>query len=433
MYQRALSLIESASTTNAQPGHSRGEVWAALGFCALMLDDLNKSYAAYQQALLSIGTVLDPMIWYGIGMLYDRYGSDEHALEAFGLAVKLLDRSKVIVRNGGKLVRDIHYRLGGLFRNRRRFDLARQCFAFAAQDPPSGLTAEDVALQEALVEAARGGLSEARDRVERLAGNVEGKRAAGKFRMHLAWLSALAGDLDGPVSTLAAVVEEDPGEGLAWYYLGRVHVMREEAVRAYEAFQQAVYRDGRNAAFWNSIGILYFATQQYRDALDAFSRAIQHGPFVADIWWNLGVLYETCNGQLVDAADAYQRASELADTEAPLHRIRARLALVRAALSQQAGPPSLDGLRVLEIDPLPFLARPVILNGGALPPQRPTTALPPGPKLPAAATAAPGSHAPRLPLATPATSQHPGHAGRVMRPLGSGQQQPGPLPSHRPQ
>jgi len=36
----------------------------------------------------------------------------------------------------------------------------------------------------------------------------------------------------------------------------------------YEAYQQAVYRDGRNLTFWCSIGVLYFQINQYHDALD---------------------------------------------------------------------------------------------------------------------------------------------------------------------
>ena len=68
-----------------------------------MQDDLQKAYAAYQQALYFLPspkvrsspsrgplrvTLLtaplshdqeDPKLWYGIGILYDRYGSLDHA------------------------------------------------------------------------------------------------------------------------------------------------------------------------------------------------------------------------------------------------------------------------------------------------------------------------------------------------------------------
>jgi len=81
--------------------------------------------------------------------------------------------------------------------------------------------------------------------------------------------------------------------------------------KAYEAYQQAVYRDGRNPTFWCSIGVLYFQINQFRDALDAYSRAIRINPYISEVWFDLGSLYESCNNQITDAIDAYARASEL--------------------------------------------------------------------------------------------------------------------------
>jgi glucose repression mediator protein len=81
--------------------------------------------------------------------------------------------------------------------------------------------------------------------------------------------------------------------------------------KAYEAYQQAVYRDGRNPTFWCSIGVLYFQINQYRDALDAYSRAIRINPYIPEVWFDLGSLYESCNNQIGDAIDAYARAAEL--------------------------------------------------------------------------------------------------------------------------
>src|SRR6059058_5675544 len=95
--------------------------------------------------------------------------------------------------------------------------------------------------------------------------------------------------------------------------------------KAYEAYQQAVYRDGRNPTFWCSIGVLYYQINQYRDALDAYSRAIRLNPFISEVWYDLGTLvrrdypahigcgittnegcqYESCNNQINDALDAY--------------------------------------------------------------------------------------------------------------------------------
>jgi tetratricopeptide (TPR) repeat protein len=60
--------------------------------------------------------------------------------------------------------------------------------------------------------------------------------------------------------------------------------------KAYEAYQQAVYRDGRNPTFWCSIGVLYYQINQYRDALDAYSRAIRLNPNISEVWYDLGTL-----------------------------------------------------------------------------------------------------------------------------------------------
>ena len=84
--------------------------------------------------------------------------------------------------------------------------------------------------------------------------------------------------------------------------------------KAYEAYQQAVYRDGKNPAFWCSIGVLYYNINQFHDALDAYSRAIRIHPYLAEVWFNLGALYESCNDQMTDAVDAYQRTLQLDPT-----------------------------------------------------------------------------------------------------------------------
>jgi glucose repression mediator protein len=103
----------------------------------------------------------------------------------------------------------------------------------------------------------------------------------------------------------------DPSDAQSWYLLGRAYMAGQKYNKAYEAYQQAVYRDGRNPTFWCSIGVLYFQINQYRDALDAYSRAIRINPYIPEVWFDLGSLYESCNNQIGDAIDAYARAAEL--------------------------------------------------------------------------------------------------------------------------
>ena len=103
----------------------------------------------------------------------------------------------------------------------------------------------------------------------------------------------------------------DASDAQSWYLLGRAYMTQQKYNKAYEAYQQAVYRDGRNPTFWISIGVLYFQINQYKDALDAYTRAIRLNPYISEVWFDLGSLYESCNRQLQDAVDAYLRAKEL--------------------------------------------------------------------------------------------------------------------------
>lgn len=75
--------------------------------------------------------------------------------------------------------------------------------------------------------------------------------------------------------------------------------------KAYEPYQQAVYRDSRNPTLWCSISVLYVQINQYCDALDAYSPAIRINPYIPEVWYELGSLYESCNNQIGDATGAY--------------------------------------------------------------------------------------------------------------------------------
>lgn len=128
------------------------------------------------------------------------------------------------------------------------------------------------------------------------------------------------------IQYLTRSLKADSTDAQSWYLLGRCYMVEQNYNKAYEAYQQAVYRDARNPTFWCSIGVLYYQINQYRDALDAYSRAIRLNPYISEVWYDLGTLYESCNNQIQDALDAYQRASEL-DPSNP--HIRQRLELLR--------------------------------------------------------------------------------------------------------
>jgi len=93
--ERDLTTGSSLTTTV----HS-GELWSALGHSLLIIGHLQRAYSCYQQAIAKALKKDDPKLWYGIGILYDRYGSMEHAEEAFASVLKL-DPSEFRVQKRG--------------------------------------------------------------------------------------------------------------------------------------------------------------------------------------------------------------------------------------------------------------------------------------------------------------------------------------------
>ena len=74
------------------------------------------------------------------------------------------------------------------------------------------------------------------------------------------------------------------------YLLGRALMAMTKFEECYNAYQQAVYLNGRSNILWISIGLLYFLIEQYRDCLDSFARAVRLQPPRPLVWRNLGIL-----------------------------------------------------------------------------------------------------------------------------------------------
>ncbi|KAG6845290.1 hypothetical protein H0H87_011441 [Tephrocybe sp. NHM501043] len=343
-FQRVLALQED-----------NGEVWSALGHCYLMQDDLQKAYSAYQQALYLLPNPKeDPKLWYGIGILYDRYGSLDHAEEAFSSVLRMdgeLDFDKT---------NEILFRLGIIYKQQCKYEESLACFDRILRSPPSPLAHADIWFQIGHVYEQQKDHARAKDAYERVVMDNPGHA---KVLQQLGWLYHQDGttfqNQDSAITHLTKSLEAgkllmtppkeaihrsnpkiDPSDAQSWYLLGRAYMAGQKYNKAYEAYQQAVYRDGRNPTFWCSIGVLYFQINQFRDALDAYSRAIRINPYISEVWFDLGSLYESCNNQISDAIDAYARASEL-DPSNPA--ISQRLQLLKTAQATGGQLPAAPG------------------------------------------------------------------------------------------
>ncbi|KAG2231075.1 hypothetical protein INT48_001736 [Thamnidium elegans] len=305
---------------------NNGDTWASLGHCYLMMDNLQDAYQAYQQALYHLSNPKDPKLWYGIGILYDRYGSLEHAEEAFSAVMKMdphFEKSN-----------EIYFRLGIIYKQQRKFDLSLQCFRYILHTPPLPLTEADIWFQTGHVYEQKKEYEAAKESYEHV---LKENPDHAKVLQQLGWLyhqqdTSFFSQLLA-VQFLNKSLKIDSNDAQSWYLLGRCYMVDQNYNKAYESYQQAVYRDARNPTFWCSIGVLYYQINQYRDALDAYSKAIRLNPYISEVWYDLGTLYETCNNQVQDALDAYQRAADLDPTNP---RIKQRLDILKRPSSQSS-------------------------------------------------------------------------------------------------
>lgn len=303
-----------------------GETWGSLGHCHLMMDNLQEAYTSYQQALYHLRDPKEPKLWYGIGILYDRYGSLEHAEEAFSQVMRMApDFEKA---------NEIYFRLGIIYKQQQKFNQSLECFKYIVNDPPRPLTEEDIWFQIGHVHEQQKDFEAAQAAYRRV---LDRDPNHAKVLQQLGWLyhqqSSSYSSQEKAIEYLEKSVSADNSDAQSWYLLGRCYMSQQKYPKAYEAYQQAVYRDGRNPTFWCSIGVLYYQINQYRDALDAYSRAIRLNPYISEVWYDLGTLYESCNNQTADALDAYGRAADLDPTNV---HIKARLQLLQGQLQGQS-------------------------------------------------------------------------------------------------
>ncbi|KAJ5974475.1 hypothetical protein N7481_011685 [Penicillium waksmanii] len=299
-----------------------GETWGSLGHCHLMMDNLQEAYTSYQQALYHLRDPKEPKLWYGIGILYDRYGSLDHAEEAFSQVMRMAPEFEK--------ANEIYFRLGIIYKQQQKFSQSLECFKYIVNDPPRPLTEEDIWFQIGHVHEQQKDFDSAQAAYRRV---LDRDPNHAKVLQQLGWLyhqqSGSFSSQEKAIEFLEKSVSADNNDAQSWYLLGRCYMSQAKYPKAYEAYQQAVYRDGRNPTFWCSIGVLYYQINQYRDALDAYSRAIRLNPYISEVWYDLGTLYESCNNQIADALDAYGRAADL--DPANVH-IKARLQLLQSQL-----------------------------------------------------------------------------------------------------
>lgn len=330
-----LQLIQLDSDDQDQDDLIISEVWASLGHCYLMIEDLPNAYLTYQKALYILPNVKCSKLWKGIGILYDRYGSLDYAEEAFAKVLEIENYQDTSLKEDQN---EIYFRLGIIYKHQMKYHQSLECFRFIIYNPPAPLKECDIWFQLGQVcelmkdyENAKLAYTECC-----LLNNNHHKAWCCLAVIYLLFQERKINNLLEQNVDINAEIQLnkdqfyedttmalqclnnhsniDAGDLMSWYFSGRAYLLLRDYQTSYEYYQNCINKDPNNGVFWCSIGILYYAIGQYHDALDAYSRAIRLNPYLWEVWYDLGILYEACGDdeqQLKDAIDAFTQADRL--------------------------------------------------------------------------------------------------------------------------
>jgi tetratricopeptide (TPR) repeat protein len=91
--------------------------------------------------------------------------------------------------------------------------------------------------------------------------------------------------------------QAEPGNVLAWHFLGATYAMLNRHREAVEANREALRLKPDYAEAWHNLGFAYFYMGRYREAIDAFREALRLKPDYADAWYNLARAYALSGNQ----------------------------------------------------------------------------------------------------------------------------------------
>lgn len=280
-----------------------------------------KALALYQDHYASLERPYDHVTFmYGLGMLYMHFNAYSWAVKAF--------RDAIYMQPSFARSRDVHTRLGLIFKATGRHKLSERHFNLAINDTRNNsgtMTRLELQFHFAHLSEIQGRLKQAKEAYERLlqendlpqqlSANIQ--RQLGLMYSNNS-LDLLSNSIKQNMSNQANHKMEtalnylntsnrtysDPKTS---YYLGRCFTNIGKYQDAFASYRSMIDREESTADTWCSIGVLYHRQNQPTDALQAYIRSVQFDKQHSVSWMNLGLLYES-HRQFNDALKCYQHA-----------------------------------------------------------------------------------------------------------------------------
>ena len=276
-----------------------GMAWMALGHCYLLKADYQKCFHAYQKALGTLQDRKNAQLWYGIGLMYTKLETYEHAEPAFQTVLRIEpnfeQKSEVLFK-----LSQVYFKLGNYS--------SALTFASSSLEESSMVPSRRV---EAFCQqgVCYEKLNEVDKSLESYRKAVELDPENYKPWEYLGWAMARNGR-DGTAELrngLKYVGENTAEEGDIHYLLGIAALNSKQYVDSKEEFQLAISKNSQAPLYWCSIGILYAVALQPQDAFESLVKASNLPGAGEEVWVNMGILYEHCK-QKNEAILAYDRA-----------------------------------------------------------------------------------------------------------------------------
>ena len=148
--------------------------------------------------------------------------------------------------------------------------------------------------------------------VEWLANIQPGKKKTVKGKSQTDWLARGTAlwerdDWQGLLDWSQQWPRADPGNAVAWAFLGSAHNGLKRYTDAIEAYRQSLRIEPDFATAWYNLGGIYVKLNRYTDAIEAYREVVRIKPDDPEAWYGLGAVYVKRN-RYTDAIDAFHEA-----------------------------------------------------------------------------------------------------------------------------
>lgn len=167
-----------------------------------------------------------------------------------------------------------------------------------------------------------------------------------------------SGNLGSAEKILIELVQINPKESRAYYFLGMIYLRQEEYKGATEVLKKAIELDQLNDIALNNLGLAYHNIRKYQEAIDAFQKSIQLNDKIAHRYVNLG-LSQQCVGDFEKAALSFENAARIHENAENLTLMAKNYIKIK---DKKLARHSLE--RLLKVDPTNSWAKRVLASYG---------------------------------------------------------------------